>query len=79
VADPIQITVPLAVVAVPPFTTVEYHDAQGNLFAKFDVPKPYAKTCRFVVPAESLPLTATFTEVAPDPVHSDEDPEHVEG
>jgi hypothetical protein len=80
VADPITLTTPLAVVEVPPFTTFEGHDAEGNLICKFDVPRPYKKTAKFVVPQEHLPLTVTFTEHSSDPVHTDEDPDHpVEG
>jgi hypothetical protein len=60
-------------VTVPAWTTVDYHDKDGNHVAKFDAPRPYSKDCLFDHDNAGAPFTATFTSVKPDAVHVDED------
>ncbi len=65
-------------VTVPANHTAEYHDAQGNLVAHYDVTRPYDKRCKvdhFADHGYTFPLTVTFTEHEPEPdaAHVDDD------
>lgn len=71
--EPQIITSCPARVTVPAWTTVEYHDKDGQFVAKYDAARPYSKDCLFDHDNDGAPFTATFAEVNPDAVHVDED------
>jgi hypothetical protein len=67
----------------PPYTTIQFFDPAGNLYAHHDAIRPEPKTVRLHVPdeyAHHLPLTAKFTEHDPEAAGGtvDEDPTHEE-
>lgn len=71
--DPKTIAQCPAVVNVPAWTTAEYHDKDGNLVAKFDAPRPFAKDCVFNHDNAGAPFTVSFTDAAPAAEHQDLD------
>lgn len=75
-ADPITKTIAScpAVVTIPSWTTAEYHDAAGNLVAKFDAARPADKDCVFNHDNSGAPFTVTLTPAPPDAAHQDLDP-----